>query len=147
MNKRVNIKELEPQAYQALFGLEKYISSANLDPILSEIIRIRASQINGCAFCVHLHTSEAKKLNISEQKLFALSTWKESPLFNQEERIVLQMTEEITKIAKKGLTQKTYQLASNTFDDTTIAKIIMLIGTINIWNRIAVATKMEHPIE
>lgn len=147
MENRIDLKQLEPEAYQALFGLEKYISNAQINPILSELIRIRASQINGCAYCIAIHTKDALKLNVSEQKLFALAVWKESPLFSPEERIVLSMTDEITLISQKGLSNKTYKLAQEMFDDNTIAKIIMLIGTINIWNRIAIATKLVHPLE
>lgn len=147
MENRIDLKQLEPEAYQALFGLEKYISNAKINPILSELIRIRASQINGCAYCIAIHTKDARKLNISEQKLFALSAWKESPLFSPEEKVALSMTDEITLISQKGLSAKTYKLALEMFDDNAIAKIIMLIGTINIWNRIAIATKMTHPLE
>jgi AhpD family alkylhydroperoxidase len=147
MENRIDLKQLEPEAYQALFGLEKYILNAKINPILSELIRIRASQINGCTYCIAIHTKDARKLNVSEQKLFALPAWKESPIFSSEERVVLSMTDEITLISQKGLSTKTYKLAQEIFDDNTIAKIIMLIGTINIWNRIAVATKMVHPLE
>jgi AhpD family alkylhydroperoxidase len=147
MENRIDLKQLEPEAYQALFGLEKYITNAKINPILSELIRIRASQINGCAYCIAIHTTDARKLNVSEQKLFALSAWKESPIFSPEERVALSMTDEITLISQKGLSTKTYKLAQEMFDDNAIAKIIMLIGTINIWNRIAIATKMTHPLE
>ena len=147
MENRIDLKTVEPAAYQALFGIEKYISNAKINPILSELIRIRASQINGCAYCIDIHTKDARKLNVSEQKLYALSAWKESPLFSPEERVVLSITDEITLISQKGLSNKTYKLAQEMFDDNTIAKIIMLIGVINIWNRIAIATKMVHPLE
>ena len=147
MENRIDLKQLEPEAYQALFGLEKYITNAKINPILSELIRIRASQINGCAYCIAIHTKDARKLDVSEQKLFALPAWKESLLFSPEEKIVLSMTDEITLISQKGLSTKTYKLALKMFDENTIAKIIMLIGTINIWNRIAIATKMVHPLK
>lgn len=147
MENRIDLKTVEPEAYQALFGIEKYISNAKINPILSELIRIRASQINGCAYCIDIHTKDARKLNVSEQKLYALSAWKESPLFSPEERVALSITDEITLISQKGLSNKTYKLAHEMFDDNTIAKIIMLIGVINIWNRIAIATKMVHPLE
>ena len=147
MENRIDLKQLEPEAYQALFGLEKYITNAKINPILSELIRIRASQINGCAYCIAIHTKDARKLDVSEQKLFALPAWKESPLFSPEEKVVLSMTDEITLISHKGLSTKTYKLALEMFDENSIAKILMLIGTINIWNRIAIATKMVHPLE
>lgn len=146
IQKRINIQELEPDAYKALFAVEKYISNAKIDPILSELIKIRASQINGCAYCIDIHTKEARNLNISEQKIYALSAWKESVLFTQEERVVLAMTDEITLISQNGLSVLSYEKAKAIFDEHVIAKLIMLISVINIWNRIAIATKMTHTL-
>jgi len=142
MNERINIQNIEPDAYQAMFGLEKYLNSTKLDPNLKNLIKIRSSQINGCAYCIDMHTTEARKLGESEQRIYALSAWRESPLFAKEERAILAMTEEITLIANQGLTEKTYAEANTIFDDNTIAQIIMQIVTINIWNRVAISTNM-----
>jgi len=144
---RISIIDLEPEAYKAMFGLEKYLNSIDLNPVWKELIKIRASQINGCAFCIEMHTKDARMAGESERRLYALSAWKESPLFTDEERTMLAMTEEITLIADRGLTEKTYRAALELFDENSVAQIIMLIVTINAWNRIAVSTHMMHQVD
>lgn len=142
---RMSILNLEPDAYDTFLNLEKYIGSTGLDRRLRELIRIRASQINGCAYCIELHTMEARQLGETERRIYALSAWHESPLFTPEERSVLAMTDEITDISVNGLTEETYQEARQFFDDHTLARIILQIVSINSWNRIAVSTRMVHP--
>lgn len=144
MKQSISIKDLEPESYQAMSGLERYLNSTELSKTLKELIKIRASQINGCAYCIQLHTTDARKAGETEQRIYALSAWWESPLFTEEEKATLAMTEEITRIADKGLTEETYQQARQFFDEHTIAQIIMRIITINAWNRIAVSTHMFH---
>ncbi len=144
MKQRINIAELEPNAYQAMFGLEKYLSASSLDKKLCHLIRLRASQINGCAYCIEMHSKEALISGESTKRLFALSAWWESPLFSEKEQTALQMTEEITNISAKGLSDETYGRIEKHFKENEIAQLIMLIGTINTWNRMAVATKMFH---
>lgn len=142
---RMSIRNLEPDAYDTLLNLEKYIGSTGLDRGLRELIRIRASQINGCAYCIQLHTTEARDLGEEERRIYALSAWHESPLFTPEERVVLAMTDEITDISLNGLTDETYHEARQFFDEHTLARLILQIVSINSWNRIAVATRMVHP--
>ena len=146
MSERINIKKLEPKAYEAMFGLEKYLSTSKLSKTILELIKIRASQINGCAYCIDMHTQEAIKHGENPRRIFAVSAWWESPLFDEKEQVVLKMTEEVTLVADKGLTTKTYNLAKTIFDDNEIAQIIMQIAIINTWNRIAVSTRMIHEI-
>ena len=146
MSERINIKKLEPKAYEAMFGLEKYLSTSKLSKTILELIKIRASQINGCAYCIDMHTQEAIKHGDNPRRIFAVSAWWESPLFDEKEQVVLKMTEEVTLVADKGLTTKTYDLAKTIFDDNEIAQIIMQIAIINTWNRIAVSTRMIHEI-
>ncbi|MCH8495117.1 MAG: carboxymuconolactone decarboxylase family protein [Balneolales bacterium] len=144
---RISINDLEPGAYKAMFGLEKYINSTDLNPVWRELIKIRASQINGCAFCIEMHTKEAREAGETERRIYALNAWKESPLFTDEERTLLAMTEEITLIADSGLKERTYLKALELFDENSVAQIIMLIVTINAWNRIAVSTHMMHQVD
>ncbi len=146
MSERINIKKLEPKAYEAMFGLEKYLSTSKLSKTILELIKIRASQINGCAYCIDIHTKDAIKYGENPRRIFAVSAWWESPLFDEKEQIVLKMTEEVTLVADKGLTTKTYNLAKTIFDDNEIAQIILQIAIINTWNRIAVSTRMIHEI-
>lgn len=142
MNTRVNILQTQPEAYKAMMGLEKYIASTSLDPIHKELIKIRASQINGCAFCIDMHTKDARKLGLTEQRIYLLNAWKETKLYSEEERIILSMTEEVTLI-QHHLSDETYHKAIQLFDENYVAQIIMMITTINAWNRIAIATEMQ----
>ncbi|WP_313580970.1 carboxymuconolactone decarboxylase family protein [Chishuiella sp.] len=142
MNKRIDIEKISPKAYDAICGLENYLQSSSLPNIFFELIRIRASQINGCAFCINMHSSDALKLGETHQRIFLLSVWRETSLYTKEEQIILAMTEEITLINENGLSDETYMLAKNVFNENEIAEIIMAIITINAWNRIGISTKM-----
>lgn len=143
MNQRINIPELEPKAYELLIGLESYLHNADLKKAHLELIKIRASQINGCAFCIDMHTKDALKNGETNQRIFLLNAWKETQLFTPEEKVILAMTEEITLISQNGLSDKTYEAAKLYFTDNYIAQIIIAISTINVWNRIAISTKKD----
>jgi AhpD family alkylhydroperoxidase len=142
MNTRIVIKDLEPKAYEAMFGLEKYLSKTSLDASLRELIKIRVSQINGCSYCIDLHTKDARKMGETEQRIYALSAWRETPYFTPTEMAVLALAEEITFI-NKGVSDATYAKASEVLDDHTLSQVIMAIVTINAWNRIAISTHMR----
>lgn len=144
MEKRININTVAPQAYKAIFALEGYLAKAEISKKLKELIKIRASQINGCAFCINMHTKDALKNGETDQRIFLLNAWREAlGFFTEEEQIVLAMTEEITLINKEGLTDDTYDKASAVFSENQIAEIITAIATINVWNRIAISTRMQ----
>lgn len=140
MQNRIDIQQLEPNAYKAMFALENYLLSSQLTKTHLELIKIRASQINGCAFCINMHTADALKQGETAQRIFLLNAWKETQIFTEEERTILAMTEEITLISKNGLSDETYKKAELLFDENYIALIIMAISTINAWNRIAIST-------
>lgn len=142
---RVNVKALEPNCWKLIIDIETYLVQTSLDKKLRELIKMRTSQINKCAFCIDLHTKDAIKLGESERRIFALSVWEESPLFTDKERAVLQFTEEITEIAKHGVREATYQAVKKYFSDQEIAQIIISVNHMNFLNRIAVSTKMVHP--
>lgn len=144
MKQRLNIQELEPNAYKAIFELSQYLDKIPLSKKLRELIKIRASQINGCAYCIEMHTAEALKNGETQNRIFALSAWWESPLFSEKEKAMLAVTDEVTHISKQGLTDKTFQIAKQHFNENEIAQIIIQIGEINIWNRVAVSTHMYH---
>lgn len=143
MNKRINIEEIEPAAYKAMLGLEQYIATIKVSKTHKELIKIRASQINGCAFCIDMHTKDARKHGETEQRIYLLNAWKETDLFNEEEKVVLALTEEVTLIAQGGLSDETYQKAKALFDEQYIAQLIMVVVAINGWNRISVATQKQ----
>ncbi len=142
MEKRINISELEPEAYKAMLGLEKYIASTALNPIHKELIKIRASQINGCAHCINMHTQDARKMGETEQRIYLLNAWRETDLYTEEEQAILALTEEVTLIANH-VSDETYQRAARLFNEHYLAQILMMIITINAWNRIAISTKMK----
>lgn len=144
MKTRFNIEKIEPNAYTAMYALEGYVRKTALKKSYKELIKIRASQLNGCAFCIEMHTADARKHGETESRMYALTAWKESPLFSDEERALLQLTEEVTAISDKGLTDETYTTLQQYFDDVTIAQAIMQVVAINAWNRIAVSTRMMH---
>jgi len=143
MNKRINILETEPEALKAMYGLAGYVAKTGLTHIHQELIKIRASQINNCAYCLDMHTADALKYGETQQRLFVLSAWRETDFFTEEEQVILSMTEEITLISKSGLTEETYQKALQLFDENYIAQIIMAIVTINAWNRIGVSSLLK----
>ncbi|HLV47210.1 MAG TPA: carboxymuconolactone decarboxylase family protein [Flavobacterium sp.] len=144
MEKRINAKNLEPQAYKAMFGLETYLANTDLSKTIKELIKIRVSQINSCAYCIDMHTKDALKYGETQQRIFVLSAWREAKyLYTDEEQTVLAMAEEITLIHQNGLTDETYQKATEFFTENQIAQIIMAIVTINAWNRIAVSTHLH----
>src|ERR1700733_149917 len=109
MEQRLSIKDLEPESYKALLGLDKYFATTGINKLLKELIKIRASQINGCAYCIQSHSTDARKYGEAEQRIYALSAWWESPLFTDAEKAALAMTDEVTRISEKGLSETTFQ--------------------------------------
>lgn len=147
MEKRIDIQTIEPQAYKAMYALEGYLQTSQLTKTHKELIKIRASQINGCAFCLAMHTKDALKAGETAERIFLLNAWKETRLFTDEEKVILALTQEITLIQKNGVTDNTYQRAKETFDETYLAQLIMAIVAINAWNRIAISTQLEpYPV-
>lgn len=144
MQNRINIEQLEPASYQAMLALEKYLATTDIEPKLKELIKLKASIINKCAFCIQMHSEIARKSGESEQRIYALPAWQESALFNETERAVLVLTEEITRVSAQGVSDKTYNKCLELLGENGLAQCIMAIVTINAWNRIALATKMSH---
>ncbi len=142
MNQRMELQKTEPAAYQAMLELEKYVNKSGLDKKIISLIKIRASQINRCAFCIDMHTKDARKNGETEQRIYALNAWRETPFFNPEENAVLNLTEAITLLSENDVSDEIYQEVSNYFTPNEVAKILMTIVTINAWNRIVITTKM-----
>jgi AhpD family alkylhydroperoxidase len=140
MKSRIQIDKLERDAYKGMFALEGYLKRSGLKSTHKHLIYVRASQLNGCAYCIDMHTKQALNDGETQQRLFLLDAWKETDLFNEEEKLILQITGEITLIHYKGLTDETYQKAIAHFDEHYLAQIIMAVVTINGWNRISIST-------
>jgi AhpD family alkylhydroperoxidase len=147
MSTRFKMKQVQPGAYEAMAALGKYIAASGVEPRQQELIRIRASQINGCAYCVNSHTRDARKLGETDLRMHLISVWRESKnVFNEEEQLILAITEEITLIHQHGLSEELYEKAIALFGEEKTAQIIMVAITINAWNRIGVSLKMEPVI-
>ena len=142
MQTRINIGTIEPTGYKAILGLEKFIESTPLTRTHKDLIKIRSSQINGCAFCIDMHTKDARKAGETEQRIYALNAWRETPFFSEEERAILALTEEVTLISQH-VKDETYAQAAKVLEETYLAQVILAIITINAWNRIAISSGME----
>ncbi|MCE7063877.1 carboxymuconolactone decarboxylase family protein [Dyadobacter sp. CY326] len=143
MKNRVNINATQPQAYKAMYALERYLETTQLSKTHKELVKIRASQINGCAFCIDMHTKDALQQGETIQRIVLLDAWRETKLFTAEERVVLAVTEAVTLIHKGGISDELYQEAENVLGSEYVAQLIMAIATINAWNRIAISTHLQ----
>ena len=141
MKTRIHIDQVEPAGYSAILGLEKFIESTSLTRTHKELIKIRASQINGCAFCINMHTKEARNAGETEQRIYALNAWRDTPFFTEEERAILAPTEEVTLISNH-VSDATYEAAAKVLDEKYLAQVILAIITINAWNRIGISTNL-----
>lgn len=141
MGRRINLLKESPEAYKAMRGLEEYIAKSGLDRKLYELIKLRASQINGCAYCINMHTRDAMKLGETAQRLFLLDAWEETELYSEKERAVLALTESMTLIANTHVPDEVYEEAEKHLDKKELAAVIMAIVTINSWNRIAITSR------
>jgi alkylhydroperoxidase AhpD family core domain len=142
MKLRLDYRSANPAAFQALMKLEGVAQQMNPNKTLYELIKIRASQINGCAFCLDMHTADARKLGESEQRINLVTVWREAPQFTERERAVLALTEAVTLIANAGVPQDIYEEVRKHFSEEEYVGLIMAINAINSWNRIAISTGM-----
>ena len=142
MKERMNIDAAEPGVYKSMNEAEKRISGLKLNKKLMELVKLRTSQINGCGYCVNLHSRDARKAGETEQRVFAVSAWWETPFFTEAERAAFKIAEEITRISKAGLREETFQEAKKHFSEKEIAQLIFISITTNSWNRIAISMHM-----
>lgn len=147
MSKRINVLQIEPDAYKAIMALENYAANSGITKKHYELIKIRASQINGCAYCLDMHTRDARKAGETEQRIYVLNAWRDTSFFTEEEKVILALTEEITLISKGGVSDETYNQAASVLDEHYLAKIIIAISTINVWNRVSISTRLEPKLE
>lgn len=144
MEARINVGQVEPEAYKAFMAVENYIAKSKISKTHKELIKLRASQINGCAYCINMHSKDARKNGETEQRIYLLNAWKEvKDLYTEDERVVLALTEEMTLIANGGVSDATYNAAKALFDDNHLAQIMVAIMMINAWNRMAISTHMQ----
>lgn len=142
MKNRISLPKTAPEAYNALLALEQFSQTSGLDPIHKELIKIRASQVNGCAFCINMHTADARKLGMSEKQIYLLNAWREADVYTDAEKAILAFTEEVTHIGNH-VSDTTYENLAVHFDDKYISAVLMMAITINCWNRMAIATGLR----
>jgi len=138
---RLDVWKEEPQYWTHMSAIEKRVYASSIPRNLIELIKIRASQINKCAYCIDYHTTEALQIGETARRIFAVSAWKESPLFSESERAVLQLTEEMTHISIEGVADETYENVKAHFTTSEIADIMICISHINFLNRIGISTE------
>jgi AhpD family alkylhydroperoxidase len=142
---RLNAYELAPAGMNALRGVEAYLHQTTLGSQLIELVKMRASQINGCAYCLDMHSKALRKNGETEQRLYLLSGWRESPLYTPRERAALAWTDALTRIAETQAPDDVYDEVRRHFDDKEVIDLTTLIGMINLWNRLAISLRYEHP--
>jgi AhpD family alkylhydroperoxidase len=145
MQTRLNPYAVDAKALEPMLAMEAYIQASSLGHALVELVKTRASQINGCAYCLHMHTHDARQAGESEARLYLLSAWRESQLYTARERAALAWTEALTNIAATGAPDADYEALKPHFSETEIVALTLLITTINAWNRVALGFRSQHP--
>ena len=144
---RLNAYDLAPDGIKALQRVEAYLHHSGLDKRLIELVKMRASQINGCAYCLDMHSKELRRLGESEQRIYLLNAWEESPLYTPRERAALAWTEALTLISQTHAPDAVYEQVRREFADRDLVDLTMLIGMINVWNRLAISLRYEHAVD
>jgi AhpD family alkylhydroperoxidase len=140
MEARLNARQASPAAYAAMTALETFVrKTSKLEPSLVELVRVRASQINGCAYCIDMHTKDARTDGETEQRLYALTSWRETPFFTVRERAALAWTEALTLVTEGHVPDDVYQLVKQSFSDEELVNLTVAVITINGWNRLAIS--------
>ena len=142
MEHRINAFTASPKAYQAMAALEQFVDSCGLERPLLELLKMRASQINGCAYCLDTHSKDARALGETEQRLYALNAWRDAPFYSERERAALEWTEAITLISETHAPDDVYERVSKQFSPEELTNLTLAIATINSWNRLCIAFRV-----
>jgi AhpD family alkylhydroperoxidase len=141
MNARINLMSVNPGILHAMLGLEKQVSKGGLDSRLLDLVRMRASQINGCAYCLDMHSKDARAAGETEQRLYGLNAWRETPYYSARERAALEWTEALTLIIEGHVPDEVYERVRQEFSEDELAHLTLAIVAINGWNRLNVAAR------
>jgi len=139
MEPRIGYAHAAPGALRAMYGLETYVQQCGLEPSLLELVKLRASQINGCAYCIDMHTKDARARGESEQRLYALVAWQEAPFYSERERAALLWTEAVTLVAEGHVPDAIYEQVRHAFTEEELVNLTMAVVAINGWNRLAIS--------
>jgi AhpD family alkylhydroperoxidase len=143
MTMRLDYVQVAPGAYRAMGQVEYYIKNCGLEVLLIELIKIRASQVNGCAYCIDRHTKDARGAGESEQRIYLLSAWRDAPFYTERERAALEWTEALTLIANDHVPDEIYQLVKPHFTDEELVNLTLAVATINAWNRLFISFRSD----
>jgi AhpD family alkylhydroperoxidase len=144
MKQRLNPFKAVPELMQAMVALSDKVESEGIDKILAELVKTRASQINGCAYCIHMHTRDARAHGETEERLYLLDAWRESPLYSDRERAALAWTEALTSVSETHVPDAVFEEACRHFSEAELVQLTLMITTINAWNRIAIGFRFPH---
>lgn len=147
MTPRMNFFHVAPEGTKAMLAVEASIQQSGLEHGLLELVRLRASQINGCSYCIYMHVRDAVQHGESNVRLHMLDGWRESPMFTDRERAALNWTESLTRIADTRAPDEDYAQLQSQFSEREIAYLTLLIGSINVWNRVQIGLRAVHPVE
>jgi AhpD family alkylhydroperoxidase len=139
MKARLEYGKVNPAASRAMYGLEQYIQGCGLEHSLLELVKMRASQINGCAYCIDMHSKDARAGGETEQRLYALNAWRETPFYTERERAALEWTEAVTLVSQEHVPDELYERARQQFSEAELVNLTLAVVTINGWNRLAIA--------
>lgn len=141
MEERIHYTKVSPGAYHALLGLEKYLHECGLEERLLDLIKLRASQINGCAYCLDMHWKDLRAIGETEQRLYSLDAWRESPYYSDRERAALAWAESVTRVSETHVPDEVYEEAKQQFSEKELADLTVAVAAINAWNRLAIAAR------
>lgn len=139
MEQRVDYYNVAPEALKIMMEMEKYTKTTDIDRKLRELIKIRASQINGCAYCLNMHTTDARKIGETEQRIYCVSAWQECEFYTEAEKVALELTEHVTLIPTKRVPGELYQKVREHYDERQYVDLVLIINQINSWNRISIS--------
>jgi AhpD family alkylhydroperoxidase len=143
MSQRLNYAKASPEGMRAMRGLQEHVDGCGLEPKLMELVKMRASQINGCAYCLDMHSKDARAIGETEQRLYLLDAWRESPFYSDRERAALAWTEALTRISEDEVSDALYADVRKQFDEKELVELTLAIIAINAWNRLAIPFRSE----
>ena len=141
MEHRIDLAKYAQDAQKSLYALEKYIVACGLDHKLIHLLKMRASQVNGCAYCIDMHSKDARALGETEQRLYELDAWRETPFYSDGERAALEWTESLTLVSQTHVPDEVYESVKKHFSEKEIVDLSILVSVINLWNRLAISTR------
>ncbi|HZT28059.1 MAG TPA: carboxymuconolactone decarboxylase family protein [Pseudolabrys sp.] len=146
MKTRIDVTNVNPAVYKAVYALQSYVDQSGLDKKILELIKIRASQINGCAYCLVMHTNDARKMGESDERMHLLNAWREAPIYSPRERAALAWTEAVTLVSETHVPDEVYDEVRKQFSEKEIIDLTAAVAAINTWNRLAIALRAEPQV-